>query len=163
MYVNSKDFFLFSLCFLCSLTEDEQNKLLETISTEWYIIHKPLTDLIQQTYKEHDKQGNKETEPEKSDKKDDNTIPVLVRQYRVKTFKSALSFINKVGEVAERLQHHPNLHIISYNNVCIEIYTHAIKGLSENDFQLAKEIDGVEVELSKMVRESCLSLISVVC
>ena len=58
-----------------------------------------------------------------------------------KDFKEALNFVNKVGEIAEMENHHPNISIYDYKKVRIELYTHAIDGLSENDFILASKID----------------------
>jgi 4a-hydroxytetrahydrobiopterin dehydratase len=52
-----------------------------------------------------------------------------------------------VAKVAEDDAHHPDLHIAGYRNVAIELWTHAIGGLSENDFILAAKIDQLEVEL----------------
>ena len=61
-----------------------------------------------------------------------------------KNFVQALDFLNKVGAVAEAEAHHPDLHLESYRNVAIEIWTHAIGGLSENDFILAAKIDQIK-------------------
>ena len=58
-----------------------------------------------------------------------------------KDFKEALDFVNKVGAIAEAEGHHPNIAIFDYKKVKIELYTHAIGGLSENDFVLAAKID----------------------
>ena len=54
---------------------------------------------------------------------------------------TALDFFNRGGPVAEAEDHHPDLHLTGYRNVAIEIWTHAINGLSENDFILAAKID----------------------
>ena len=62
------------------------------------------------------------------------------KQFTFKDFKEALEFVNKVGEIAEEEQHHPDIKIV-YNKVKIEIFTHAVGGLSENDFILASKID----------------------
>ena len=62
------------------------------------------------------------------------------REWRVKDFASGLDFLNRVGRVAEEEGHHPDLHLVGYRNVAIEIWTHAINGLSENDFILAAKI-----------------------
>ena len=51
--------------------------------------------------------------------------------------------MNNVGALAEREQHHPDLHLEGYRTMWIEIYTHAIGGLSENDFILAAKIDAI--------------------
>jgi len=55
-------------------------------------------------------------------------------------FKSALAFVDRVGDLAEAEGHHPDIHL-SWGRVEIEVYTHAIDGLSENDFILAARID----------------------
>src|SRR5579862_3318931 len=56
------------------------------------------------------------------------------REWVVKDFVTALDFFNRVGQVAESEEHHPDLHLTGYRNVAIELWTHAIGGLSENDF-----------------------------
>ena len=65
------------------------------------------------------------------------------RDWRLKNFVQAMEFLHRVAEVAESEAHHPDLHLESYRNVWIEIWTHAIGGLSENDFILAAKIDAV--------------------
>ena len=60
---------------------------------------------------------------------------------------SAMEFFNRVAEVAEDDGHHPDLHVSGYRNVTVELWTHAIGGLSENDFILAAKIDQVPIEL----------------
>jgi 4a-hydroxytetrahydrobiopterin dehydratase len=71
------------------------------------------------------------------------------REWRVQDFTTALDFFNRVGQVAEGEGHHPDLHLTGYRNVAIEIWTHAINGLSENDFILAAKIDTLPVALKK--------------
>lgn len=66
------------------------------------------------------------------------------KDWTMKNFVQALNFFNAVGEVAESEAHHPDLHLESYRNVWIEIWTHAIGGLSENDFILAAKIDQIQ-------------------
>ncbi|MDP2735378.1 MAG: 4a-hydroxytetrahydrobiopterin dehydratase [bacterium] len=63
------------------------------------------------------------------------------RQFKFKDFKEALDFINKVGGIAEEEGHHPDMNLHGYNRVDVELSTHAIKGLSENDFILAAKIE----------------------
>lgn len=65
----------------------------------------------------------------------------------LKDFMAALNFFNHVACVSECEGHHPDLHLERYRNVTIEIYTHAIGGLSENDFILAAKIDALPVKL----------------
>jgi 4a-hydroxytetrahydrobiopterin dehydratase len=71
------------------------------------------------------------------------------REWRVKDFVTALDFFRRVGEVAEAEDHHPDLHLVGYRDVAIEIWTHALGGLSENDFILAAKIDQLPVELKQ--------------
>ncbi len=67
------------------------------------------------------------------------------KDWTVKNFVKGLDFFNRVGEIAEAEAHHPDLHLVSYKNVSIEIWTHAIGGLSENDFILAAKIDQLKI------------------
>lgn len=69
------------------------------------------------------------------------------KEWVVKHFMAAMRFFNQVAEVAEAEGHHPDLHLVGYRNVAIEIWTHAIGGLSENDFILAAKIDALPIEL----------------
>ena len=70
------------------------------------------------------------------------------RHWKAKHFRAGLEFFQKVGELAEAEGHHPDLHLVGYRNVTIEIWTHAIGGLSENDFILAAKIDQVPMRNS---------------
>ena len=69
------------------------------------------------------------------------------RTWVVRNFQSGMTFFQKVTEVAETQGHHPDLHLVGYRNVSIEIWTHAIHGLSLNDFVLAARIDELPIEL----------------
>lgn len=60
-----------------------------------------------------------------------------------KDFRDSMSFLNRIADIAEAEQHHPDLHLIGYKNVRVALMTHAIGGLSENDFILAAKIDDV--------------------
>jgi len=64
----------------------------------------------------------------------------LKRKFEFKDFKEALDFVNKVGKIAEKEGHHPDI-TLGYGYVKIELTTHAIKGLSENDFIVAAKIN----------------------
>ena len=64
----------------------------------------------------------------------------LVRAFKFPDFVAALEFTNRVGRLAEQQQHHPDIHL-SYGKATVEIWTHKIGGLSENDFILAAKID----------------------
>ena len=65
----------------------------------------------------------------------------IYRHWVFHDFCSAFSFIGTVAELAEQEQHHPDFHLTRYRHVRIELYTHAVDGLSENDFILAAKID----------------------
>lgn len=71
------------------------------------------------------------------------------REWKAKDFTAALDFFARIGQVAEAEGHHPDLHLTGYRNVAVEISTHAIGGLSENDFILAARIDALPVALKK--------------
>lgn len=62
------------------------------------------------------------------------------KEFRFKDFKEAMKFVNAVAKIAEAEGHHPDL-CVFYNVVKIELWTHAVGGLSENDFILASKIE----------------------
>ncbi|HEY4512016.1 MAG TPA: 4a-hydroxytetrahydrobiopterin dehydratase [Candidatus Paceibacterota bacterium] len=66
----------------------------------------------------------------------------LVRKFKFKNFKEALEFVNKVGVLAETEGHHPDISF-GWGYVTITLSTHAVKGLSKNDFIMAKKIGKV--------------------
>lgn len=66
----------------------------------------------------------------------------IEKEFKFKDFKEAMIFVNKVAEIAEEQGHHPDIEI-EYNKVEIELTTHAINGLSVNDFILASKIDEI--------------------
>ncbi len=65
----------------------------------------------------------------------------LQREFKFKNFQEALNFINKVGAIAEEEGHHPDIYLYGWNKVRFTLMTHAIGGLSINDFVLASKID----------------------
>lgn len=69
----------------------------------------------------------------------------IKKSWQFKNFVAGMDFLNKVAEISEAEAHHPDVHLESYRNVWIEIWTHAIGGLSENDFILAAKIDQIEL------------------
>jgi 4a-hydroxytetrahydrobiopterin dehydratase len=66
----------------------------------------------------------------------------ISRKYAFKDFKESMTFVNKVAELADREGHHPDISI-SYNKVALELITHAVGGLSVNDFIVAAKIDAI--------------------
>ncbi len=67
----------------------------------------------------------------------------IKRKFEFPDFKAAMEFVNKVAQLAEKENHHPNIRIY-YNKVVIENTTHVIGGLSENDFILAAKIEQLQ-------------------
>jgi 4a-hydroxytetrahydrobiopterin dehydratase len=65
----------------------------------------------------------------------------IEKDYKFKNFQEALDFVAKVGQIAEEEGHHPDIFLHNYNKVRLTLTTHAIKGLSENDFIVASKID----------------------
>ena len=68
-------------------------------------------------------------------------------EYLMKDFMAAVRLINQIAEIAEKEDHHPDIHLVGYRKLAIELQTHAIGGLSENDFILAAKIDPLPKEL----------------
>jgi 4a-hydroxytetrahydrobiopterin dehydratase len=64
----------------------------------------------------------------------------LHRQYRFRAFLTAIRFVDEMARIAEAEQHHP-VFTVDYDKVDVENWTHAIGGLSENDFILAAKLD----------------------
>ena len=62
------------------------------------------------------------------------------KEYKFKNFKEVIAFFNKIAQVSEAENHHPDL-MIGYSRVRAELSTHAIGGLSENDFIVAAKFD----------------------
>lgn len=67
----------------------------------------------------------------------------LMRSYRFRNFRGALGWVNQVGEVAESEGHHPDMRLHSWNRVEIELWTHKVGGITENDLILAVKIDAL--------------------
>ena len=64
----------------------------------------------------------------------------LYKTYPFPNFATALDFVNRIGELAERIGHHPDLDL-SWGKVGVKIWTHKINGLSESDFIFAAKVD----------------------
>ena len=69
----------------------------------------------------------------------------LRREFRFRNFRAALDFAVRVGELAEREQHHPDLHV-AWGRVVVETWTHKIHGLHRNHFILAAKADAIYAE-----------------
>ncbi|MCH8048477.1 4a-hydroxytetrahydrobiopterin dehydratase [Patescibacteria group bacterium] len=85
---------------------------------------------------------------------------VIEKIFAFKSFREAIDFVNQVASIAEQEQHHPDIHI-RYKKVTLEFTTHAIKGLSENDFIMASKIDvmyGWQEKVEKVVIKKMFSI-----
>lgn len=65
---------------------------------------------------------------------------LLTRTYQFRNFSDSLSFVNRVGELAERANHHPDIDI-RYSKVTLSLSTHDAGGITQNDIALARAID----------------------
>jgi len=68
----------------------------------------------------------------------------IERQFVFKDFKEAIKFVNKVADLAEQEGHHPDFHI-HWNKVILELWTHSMNGLSENDFIVAAKVNKLKI------------------
>ncbi|MBA1340347.1 MAG: 4a-hydroxytetrahydrobiopterin dehydratase [Pelagibacterales bacterium] len=66
----------------------------------------------------------------------------LLKKFKFKNFLESKIFVNKVGNIAEKEGHHPDI-LFGWGYAEIKIFTHAIKGLAESDFILASKIDQI--------------------
>ena len=65
---------------------------------------------------------------------------LLEKEYKFNNFREALQFTNKVGELAEAVNHHPDIYL-AWGKVKLQIWTHKVNGLTESDFVLAAKAD----------------------
>lgn len=65
------------------------------------------------------------------------------REFTFKNFVQAVDFINRIADIAEYEDHHPDILLHSYKHVRVELFTHAIGGLSRNDFIVAAKINHI--------------------
>jgi len=111
------------------LTKAEAEKYLSQISKNWHLEDSPPHQM-----------GNAKAV-------NGNKIPhsgvgarSIWAEFKFKNFKENMAFVNKIADIAEAEGHHPDLKI-NYNKLRVDLSTHAISGLSENDFILAAKID----------------------
>ena len=87
--------------------------------------------------------------------KNDKGASYLSRSFTAKNFQCALNAMNDMGKIAERESHHPDFHLTNYRNVDVQLYTHKLGGVTENDLQLAKLLDEeVKIAYSPMWLEA---------
>jgi len=70
----------------------------------------------------------------------------LKRQWKMRNFPAGLEMFHMMGEVAEDMKHHPDLHLEGWNKVTVEIWSHETGGLTEADFQLASKLAALPVQ-----------------
>ena len=78
-----------------------------------------------------------------------NDAKSIWREYIVKDFMAAVDFINAIAPVAESENHHPDIHLTGYRKVRIDLNTHALGGITENDLILAAKINELKPRLAK--------------
>jgi len=71
---------------------------------------------------------------------------VITREFEFADFAGALVFVNRVGELAQKADHHPDILLHSWNKVRITLSTHDKGGVTQKDYDLAEEIDGIEMQ-----------------
>ena len=67
----------------------------------------------------------------------------LVRDYKFKDFAEAMAFVNRVADLAEEVNHHPDILVHGWNNVRLTLTTHSAGGLTENDHEMARRVDAL--------------------
>jgi 4a-hydroxytetrahydrobiopterin dehydratase len=68
---------------------------------------------------------------------------MITKEFKFKDFIGAINFVNNIAELAESEGHHPDIKI-NYSKVTLDLWTHAIGGLSENDFIMAAKINEIK-------------------
>ncbi len=69
----------------------------------------------------------------------------IEKRWKCKNFVEAMKLANLIGDLAEHEQHHPDLHVTGYRELRVVLTTHAIGGLSDNDFIIAAKIDKLDL------------------
>ncbi len=67
----------------------------------------------------------------------------IIRDWQFKDFKEAIAFVNKVAEVAEQANHHPDILVHGWNKVRLSLTNHSAGGLTDADFEMAGRIDAI--------------------
>jgi 4a-hydroxytetrahydrobiopterin dehydratase len=65
----------------------------------------------------------------------------IEKLFKYKDFAAVMSFVNRVADEAEKMDHHPDIYIHSWNNVVFTLSTHSEGGITQNDFDLAERIE----------------------
>ncbi len=75
-------------------------------------------------------------------------LMMIYREYTMKNFKAAVELINRITDIAESMNHHPDLHLTAYKHLRLELTTHDAGGLTAQDFDMAARIDRLPAELN---------------
>ncbi len=67
----------------------------------------------------------------------------IVRDWQFKDFREAIGFVNRVADVAEEMNHHPDIIVHSWNKVRLSVTNHSAGGLTDADFELSKKVDAL--------------------
>ncbi len=73
----------------------------------------------------------------------DSDDKILIRETMFKNFMEAMGFLNKLAEVAEKLDHHPDMTLCEYNRVIITTTTHDAGGITDNDIRLTQSFEEI--------------------
>ncbi|HJM17798.1 MAG TPA: 4a-hydroxytetrahydrobiopterin dehydratase [Candidatus Poseidoniia archaeon] len=73
----------------------------------------------------------------------DSDDKILIRETMFKNFMEAMGFLNKLAEVAEKLDHHPDMTLCEYNRVIITTTTHDAGGITDNDIRLTQGFEEI--------------------
>lgn len=73
----------------------------------------------------------------------------IIKTITAKNFSEAVNVINEIKNIAEKENHHPDIHLTAYRNLKVELTTHALGGLTQNDFILATKINKISIESKK--------------
>jgi 4a-hydroxytetrahydrobiopterin dehydratase len=65
----------------------------------------------------------------------------IVRDHKFKDFAEAMAFVNRIADVAEEANHHPDILVHGWNNVRLILSTHSVGGLTQADLEMAKRLD----------------------
>lgn len=68
---------------------------------------------------------------------------VIAREWQFEDFAAAMAFVNRVAEVAEAVNHHPDIRLHGWNKVRLELTTHSEGGITQADFDMASRIDAL--------------------
>jgi 4a-hydroxytetrahydrobiopterin dehydratase len=71
----------------------------------------------------------------------EGTTDLIAKTYTFDDFAGSMAFVNRVADLAEAADHHPDIHV-SWNKVTLELVTHSAGGVTQNDITLAERIDG---------------------